>query len=147
VARTGSFLKVLGRAVLGAVAGAFCALTALAVLGSALSHNPPDESTGMQLFLLGAGFGGTAGAILAIVAGSWQLRGWGRDLAFGVIGGCLAGILGAGIYAKVASGHSSDVLGKFTAEYRFVGLCVGVPTGALLGGIAGLLFHWGTRQR
>src|SRR5690349_3940577 len=115
----------LGRVVLGASAGAVVAVTLAAVLGQALSYYPPDDDAGTRLFLAVDGPGGTAGAVLAAVAGTREIRGWAKDLVVGTLGGCFVGMVGGFLYAAVASGFSPTLLtGKFEAQYRWTGLLV-----------------------
>src|SRR5437764_13375807 len=103
MSRVRKMWDILSRIILGASAGAVVAIMITAFVGAALSYYPPDDEAGGQLFLAVAGAGGTAGAVLAAVAGTRQVRGRARDVIVGTLGGCVLGVLGGLLYAAAAS--------------------------------------------
>jgi hypothetical protein len=138
-------MRTLGKALLGAVAGAVVCLTLIAFVMAALSYIPPDDRTGTLLFLLGVGIGSPAGATLAVVAGKREIRGRAKDVLCGTLTGCILALLAAQLVAALATGSDVFTMGKRGADTRWIGLCVALPTGSLLGGLYG--FAKGARQR
>jgi hypothetical protein len=116
------------------------------LLSEAVSYYPPDH--GYWPLLLMVGVAGLAGGALGALVGGCEIHGRARTIILGVLVGAVLGTAAGVVYAVVVGSGAGDPLReKVQAIAVRRGIAIGVPTGSLLGGFAGLVVGFVGRRK